>query len=150
MICLQEEPKTGVLRCFGMWTHCPCLPLPQTPNKRGILWGDSGDMGYSCYQLLQINSEINIFHKPEYRHWHIKNKCYDFPGGLVDKNLPISAGDTGSIPGPGRSHMQKYTTTTDSCASSTEARHLEPVPCNERPLRWEAEHHREQLPAHRN
>ena len=28
-----------------------------------------------------------------------------FPGGLVVKNLPASAGDTGLIPGLGRSHM---------------------------------------------
>ena len=28
-----------------------------------------------------------------------------FPGGAVDKNPPANAGDTGSIPGPGRSHM---------------------------------------------
>ena len=30
-----------------------------------------------------------------------------FPGGAVDKNLPADAGDTGSIPGPGRSHMPR-------------------------------------------
>ena len=29
----------------------------------------------------------------------------DFPGGAVVNNPPASAGDTGSIPGPGRSHM---------------------------------------------
>ena len=29
----------------------------------------------------------------------------DFPGGTVDKNLPASARDTGSIPSPGRFHM---------------------------------------------
>ena len=29
----------------------------------------------------------------------------DFPGGAVVKNLPASAGDTGSNPGPGRSPM---------------------------------------------
>ena len=29
----------------------------------------------------------------------------DFPGGAVVKNLPANAGDTSSIPGPGRSHM---------------------------------------------
>ena len=29
----------------------------------------------------------------------------DFPGGPVVKNPPASARDTGSIPGPGRSHM---------------------------------------------
>ena len=29
----------------------------------------------------------------------------DFPGGAVVKNPPANAGDTGSIPGPGTSHM---------------------------------------------
>ena len=29
----------------------------------------------------------------------------DFPGGAVVKNLPANARDTGSSPGPGRSHM---------------------------------------------
>ena len=28
-----------------------------------------------------------------------------FPGGAVVKNLPANAGDTGSSPGPGWSHM---------------------------------------------
>ena len=28
----------------------------------------------------------------------------DFPGGTVAKNPPANAGDTGLIPGPGRSH----------------------------------------------
>ena len=28
-----------------------------------------------------------------------------FPGGAVVKNPPVSAEDTGSIPGAGRSHM---------------------------------------------
>ena len=28
-----------------------------------------------------------------------------FPGGSVVKTLPANAGDTGSIPGPGRSHV---------------------------------------------
>ena len=31
----------------------------------------------------------------------------DFPGGAVVKNPPASAGDTGSSPGPGRSHMPR-------------------------------------------
>ena len=30
----------------------------------------------------------------------------DFPGGSAVKNLPTHVGDTSSIPGPGRSHMQ--------------------------------------------
>ena len=37
--------------------------------------------------------------------WYIEMTGLDFPGGTVVKNLPANAGDTGSIPGPGRSHM---------------------------------------------
>ena len=31
----------------------------------------------------------------------------DFPGGALVKNLPANAGDTGSSPGSGRSHMPR-------------------------------------------
>ena len=34
-----------------------------------------------------------------------QNVVWDFPGDPVVKNLPASAGDTGSIPGPGRFYM---------------------------------------------
>ena len=36
---------------------------------------------------------------------HLKYNVWDFPGGAVVKNPPANAGDTGSSPGPGRSHM---------------------------------------------
>ena len=35
----------------------------------------------------------------------IKELNVGFPGGTVVKNPPADAGDTGSSPGPGRSHM---------------------------------------------
>ena len=35
----------------------------------------------------------------------LRSPAWDFPGGPVDKNPPASAENTGSIPGPGRSHM---------------------------------------------
>ena len=34
-----------------------------------------------------------------------KNTNRDFPGGAVVKNPPANAGDMGSSPGPGGSHM---------------------------------------------
>ena len=35
-------------------------------------------------------------------------KCaWGFPGGTVVENLPANAGDTGSSPGLGRSHMPR-------------------------------------------
>ena len=37
-----------------------------------------------------------------------KNKeVLGFPGGSVVKNWPANAGDTGSIPDPGRSHIPR-------------------------------------------
>ena len=46
--------------------------------------------------ILTCNIKMGLDYK--IAHW-------DFPGGAVVKNLPASAGDTGSSPGPGRSHM---------------------------------------------
>ena len=37
----------------------------------------------------------------------IQEKIWSFPDGSVVKNLPANAGDMGSIPGPGRSHMPR-------------------------------------------
>ena len=48
-----------------------------------------------------------------YRHHQDGNKALpfkkflDFPGGAVVKNPPANAGDTGSSPGPGRSHVPR-------------------------------------------
>ena len=35
------------------------------------------------------------------------SKIQGFPGGAVVENLPANAGDTGSSPGLGRSHMPR-------------------------------------------
>ena len=40
------------------------------------------------------------------RSWK-KTKCPGFPGGAVVKSLPANAGDTGSSPGLGRSHVPR-------------------------------------------
>ena len=39
------------------------------------------------------------------REMQIKTTMRDFPGGAVVKNPPANAGDTGSSPGLGKSHM---------------------------------------------
>ena len=41
----------------------------------------------------------------------------DFPGGTVDKHPPAGAGDTGSIPGPGRFHVPWSITAEPKCCS---------------------------------
>ena len=45
--------------------------------------------------------------KQKYFQNHLKPLNGDFPGGSVVKNPPANAGDTGSSPGPGRSHMPR-------------------------------------------
>ena len=80
----------------------------------------------------------------------------DFPGSTVVKNLPANAGDTGSSPGLGRSHMPRSNsarapqllslrsrahepqllspraTTAEACAPGAHA------PQQEKPPQWEA------------
>ena len=80
----------------------------------------------------------------------------DFPGGTVVKNPPANAGDTGSIPGPGRSHMQRSNWARAPQILSPRYRAREPQPLSpratttearaprahalqqEKPLQWEA------------
>ena len=82
--------------------------------------------------------------------------CRDFPGGTVVKNLPANAGDTGSSPGPGRSHMPRSNWAhapqllslrsrarepqlLRPCATTTEARVPRArAPQQEKPPQWEA------------
>ena len=83
----------------------------------------------------------------------LKPKLQGFPGGAVVKNPPANAGDTGSIPGPGRSHMPQSNKAhvpqlLSLCSRAREPQllkpaHLEPVLCNKRS-------HRNEKPVHRN
>ena len=70
-------------------------------TKGGKLPGGGGDggvmnwaIGIDMYTLMCIKLMTNKY-------------LLDFPGGTVVKNLPANAGDVGSSPGPGRSHMPR-------------------------------------------
>ena len=64
------------------------------------------------YKLQSIQSVnylfkwAGIFRRTKKR-IEIRSGNWGFPGGAVVKNPPASAGDTGSSPGPGRSHMPR-------------------------------------------
>ena len=54
-----------------------------------------------------VLASLDTCHVPLLKRMHLKFIYQDFPGGTVVKNLPANAGDTGSSPGPGRSHMPR-------------------------------------------
>ena len=56
-------------------------------KNRIAIWSSNSTSGYI---LKRVESKISE---------------RDFPGGTVVKNPPANAGDMGSSPGPGRSHM---------------------------------------------
>ena len=64
-----------------------------------------------------------------------------FTGGTVVENLPASAGDTGSSPGLGRSHMPRSNWAHEP---TTEPVCLEPVLCNKRGHDSERPTHRDE------
>ena len=82
-------------------------------------------------------------------HSFLRMRSWDFPGGALVRNPHANAGDTGSVSGPGRSHMPW--SNLSLCTTTTEPARLEPVflsKCshhNEKPT-----HHSEVAPAHRN
>ena len=69
-------------------------------------------------------------------------RCMGFPGGAVVENLPANAGDTGSSPGLGRSHMPQSNWAREP--QITEPARLEPVLRNKRGRDSERPVHRDE------
>ena len=61
---------------------------------------------FKLYKEKFNEKQPNELCKPASAIFH-KFKSLGFPGGAVVKNLTANAGDTGSGPGPGRSHMPR-------------------------------------------
>ena len=56
-------------------------------------------------RLRKLQKSEQIKSKVSGRKAILKIRAEDFPGGAVVKNLPANAEDTGSSPGPGKSHV---------------------------------------------
>ena len=69
--------------------------------------GKDWEFGISRCKLLYtgwINNKVLLYSTGNYIQYPMIG---DFPGGAVVENLPANAGDTGSSPGLGRSHMPR-------------------------------------------
>ena len=75
-------------------------------NKGGknIQWGKDSLFNKQCWENWTATCKRI---KLDYSHTMNKKKFKDFPGDTVVKNPPANAGDMGSIPAPGRSHMPR-------------------------------------------
>ena len=54
-----------------------------------------------------LHPSLNPHHSLKTLQFPSKGRVWGFPGGAVVENLPANAGDTGSSPGLGRSHMPR-------------------------------------------
>ena len=87
--------------CFGFFGCEACgilAPWPGNEPAPLALEGEVSTTGPPGKSLQEIHFGLKDTNR-------LKVKNGGFPGGAVVKTLPANAGDTGSSPGPGRSHM---------------------------------------------
>ena len=79
----------------------------------GYPWCDGAKLPWAASEVMRSHTGILgrtvtfIAQRNRYRCFKVMifKLSEEFPGGAVVKNPPANAGDTVSIPGPGRSHM---------------------------------------------
>ena len=128
----KEKTAYGKISVFHMdhsWT------------KASLLWGLLSVLPWGGEQSLAgLNSSS------EQAKW-------GFPDGAVVENLPANAGDTGSSPGLGRSHMPRSNQARAPQLLSLHSRTCEPQllkPAHLEPVLRNKRSHLNEKPAHRN
>ena len=98
--CHMNQKSSGCIASFSLYIHTypGCTEPPHIHLKLFLLSSQTHRDSVTFYgsflsQLLPT--------------WLFKNYCRGFPGGAVVENLPANAGDTGSSPDLGRSHMPR-------------------------------------------
>ena len=84
---------------MGVWRAGWCFRNTKTAVRR-MYWEETYTFLPNFRNCLRLLTRIGKTHKPA----RIKS-WVGLPGGAVVKNPPANAGDMGSIPDPGRSHM---------------------------------------------
>ena len=82
------------------------IPVPNAWACSNVYEVTGGNLNGQAEKITKI-SESQVGIQELYIPEHTKEFCGDFPGGTVVENLPANAGDTGSSPGLGRSHMPR-------------------------------------------
>ena len=102
LYCMKVKSESEVAQLCPTFSDPMDCSLPGS-SIRGIFQArvlEWGAIAFSDF-LLHFNAIFGKFMSTT--HCEIKgNLLWDFPDDRVDKNLPASAGNTGSIPDPGR------------------------------------------------
>ena len=116
-----------------IWSNSSC-PGTRWKKKyqRKLQWKNYDFLSKNLTSVMCVTSKV------------FKTQGWDFPHSPVVKNLPASAGDAGSIPGPGRSHLHQGNLTHELQPLSPRAPITEAhtprarAPKQEKPPQWEA------------
>ena len=83
-------------------SHGHCFMKPFSPRSQWLPHCQSHGLNFSHFISWPLSSirSLSTFQ-------FLKDSIQGFPGGAVVENLPANAGDTGSSPGLGRSHMPR-------------------------------------------
>ena len=90
-LCTSTAGGVGLIP--GQGTKIPHAAWPRQKKKKG-----AAILGHKTYISFSFASLQSV---------SLKTTLQGFPGGAVVENLPANAGDTGSSPGLGRSHMPR-------------------------------------------
>ena len=92
--------------CYKYHSFANCIPQPFEVRDIINVWGTNQDL-YAVDVRISLDGSSCIPAPPQgFPLEGTKKISLDFPDGPVVEHLPASAGDVGSIPGPGRSHMR--------------------------------------------
>ena len=69
--------------------------------------GKNKEFGHKCTYVLEGGGGVTLMDSNQMCPEQEKRNAKGFPGGAVVENPPANAGDTGSSPGLGRSHMPR-------------------------------------------
>ena len=136
------------------WTGDLCLEVRLWSNQLGGLGGfhmTLCTLPKAFFSPGVIGMPVSLRREPWLLCWRyniLKVLFWDFPGGAVLESLPATAGDTGSSPGPGRSHVPwsnyaRVPRLLSLHTTTTEVADLDPMLRNKRS-------HRNEKPAHCN
>ena len=92
--CNPYQTTSGILHRIRTKNFTICMETQKTPNSQSNLEKEKWSQRNQAPQLQTIPQSYSN-----------QDSMGESPGDTVVKNPPASIGDTGSSPGPGRSHM---------------------------------------------